>query len=402
MPTRKSITAGEFIALLALLISLTALSIDAMLPALGMIGKTLGVQETNDTQLIVSLFILGMVAGELLFGAVADAYGRRPAILLGLFIYTLGTVLALAANSLTLLLAGRIIQGIGVAGPKIGARALIRDQYEGAAMARVMSLIMMIFILVPMIAPAYGQILLLSFGWRAIFAAFLVQALLLAIWFYFRQAETLPTSQRIPLSLSNIVQNLYRLIQHRQVLGYTLIAGLIFGMQVVYLGTAQTMFADFYQIEREFPLYFALLASAIGLASWINTRLVLHIRLHSIVQFALLGMLTSSVLLAGVGWLYAGIPPLSYFMGLCFILFACLGLLFGNINVLAMQPVKRIAGLGAAFIASFSSLVAVLVALLIGRFYDGTVFTLALGFATVASLSGLLATHIIRQSSQSI
>src|SRR3546814_469878 len=171
-PTKPPLSLPEFVALFSLTTSLTALSIDAMLPALRDIGTALAVAEANDTQLIVGLFILGMVFGEIVFGPLSDAIGRKPAILVGLALFGLGAVVAMEAETLEQILIGRVIQGIGCAGPKIAARALIRDQYEGRAMARILSFIFMVFIIVPMLAPALGQLVLAVADWRAIFLVF--------------------------------------------------------------------------------------------------------------------------------------------------------------------------------------------------------------------------------------
>ena len=197
----KPLRKPEFIALFSLMTALTALSIDLMLPALSEIGTALGVGDRRNTQMIISMFILGMVFGEIVFGPVSDAIGRKRAILIGLAVYALGAVLAMTATTLDQIVAGRIIQGIGAAGPKIGSRALIRDLYKGEAMARIMSIILMIFMIVPMFAPAAGQIVLNVAGWRMLFVAFVLVAILVGAWLAVRQPETLKPEARIPISI---------------------------------------------------------------------------------------------------------------------------------------------------------------------------------------------------------
>lgn len=386
-PPGAARTPLEFIAGVALLTSLTALTIDAILPGLPAIGADFAVADPRRTQLVVSMLILGMVFGELLFGPLADAAGRKPAILTGLGIYLAGAAVAALATSLPMLLAGRILQGIGVAGPKIGARALIRDRFAGDAMARIFSFVMTLFILVPLLAPAYGQLVLALAGWRAIFASFAVLALVAGAWLVLRQSETLAPERRIPLAPATLAGNTGRILRHPRVMAYTLVAGLIFGCQVTYYSTAQAIFDDLYQAGAWFPLFFALLAAGIGAAAFTNGRLVLRLGMHRQTVTALTGMMALSLLLLFAAWLGGGHPPLAVFLVLGFGLFFCVGLVFGNINALAMESLGRVAGLGASLIASVSSLVAVAVAVTVGWFYDESLYSLATGFLGCAALA---------------
>ncbi len=386
-PAKPPLRLPEFVVLFSLTTSLTALSIDAMLPALREMGRSLAVAEANDTQLVVTFFILGMVLGELFFGPLSDAIGRKKAILLGLAIFGLGAVLAMTAATLEQVLLGRIVQGIGCAGPKIASRALIRDQYEGAAMARILSFIFMVFILVPMLAPALGQAVLLVADWRAIFLLFLALAAVVALWLGLRQPETLPPARRIRFSLSAILANGALILRHGKVMAYTFAAGMIFGALLLYLSTAQALFFDLYGIDTTFPLYFAVLALGIGLASFCNSQLVLRFGMQRLAVVALCGIVVFGGGLFAVALRHDGVPPFAAFMTLCFLAFCCNGLLFGNLNAMAMQSLGRVAGLGASLIASLSSLVAVALAVSLGRFYDMTVYPLAAGFVLAGAVS---------------
>jgi len=339
---------------------------------------------------LVSLIIFGMVFGELLFGPLSDALGRKPAILIGLGIYALGTVIAITADSLSVLMVGRIVQGIGVSGPKIGSRALIRDQFQGDAMARIMSFVMMLFILVPMLAPAYGQLVLALADWRGIFVSFLVLALVVAVWLVLRQPETLPVERRIPVSPGNIGRSASRIVSHPKVMAYTIVAGLIFGCQVTYYSIAQALFEDLYQAGALFPVFFALLAAGVGIASFVNGTLVMKLGMHRQTVTALAGMITLSSILIIAAWLGNGTTALPVFLALGFGLFFCVGLLFGNINALAMESLGQIAGIGASLVASLSSLVAVGVSMTVSQFYNETLFPLAGGFLVCASLALVL------------
>ncbi|MDH2436190.1 multidrug effflux MFS transporter [Pokkaliibacter sp. MBI-7] len=390
-PVTPALRLPEFVALFAVMMSLTAMSIDAMLPALPAIGHSLGVEDSKDTQLIISLFILGMGCGEIFFGPLSDAIGRKKAIYIGIGIYCVGAVLALTATSIEQLLLGRIVQGIGVSGPKIASRALIRDQFEGNAMARIMSFIMMVFILTPMIAPAVGQFILLFGEWRSIFLVYLVAAVLAVTWMGIRQPETLLPEHRIPISLRNLYQSARLIISHPKVMAYTLTAGLIFGTLLSYVSTTQSMFQDLYQAGARFPLYFAILALGAGLASMVNGRLVMRLGMQRLTLCALSGILVVGSAFLLLTWYYQGIPPLWMFMSCCFLLFFCHGMLFGNINAMGMQYLGRVAGIGSSLMSSISSWTAVLVAIPIGRMYDHSVTHIPIAYLA----SGLLALLLV-------
>ena len=384
---KSALSLPEFVSLFALMISLTALTIDAMLPAYAAIGESLAVSNPNDTHLIITMLIVGMAVGELFFGPLSDSIGRKKAILIGIAIYCLGTLIAMTADSLNQLLIGRVIQGIGVSGPKIASRALIRDQFSGDAMARIMSFIMMVFILVPMLAPAFGQLILLLTDWRGIFYAFLIHGIVVAVWFSWRQPETLPVSRRMPFSVHHLYRSAITVFMHKQVMAYTLVAGLIFGMQLVYYNSSQAIFQDLYKTGTLFPFYFAVLALGIGVASLTNGKLVMRYGMHFLTKSALAGLIVTSVILLLLSQTYSGVPPFWYFMGLVFLMLFCVGIIFGNINAMAMQFLGHIAGLAASLIASVSSIIAALVSVVVGRFYNDTLIPLAIGFGLSSAIA---------------
>ena len=266
----------EFVVLFGLINSLAALGIDALLPAMRVLEGAMNVTEPNRIQLVVSMFILGAVFGELVAGPLADAYGRKIIVLSGLGIFFAGSIVSMMAVDLDQLLLGRIIQGFGVSGPKIASRAMIRDQFSGDAMARIMSFIFMVFILVPMIAPAIGQWAMNIAGWEAIFIMYLIMAGIGFLWLSIRQGETLLPETRLPLSASTIFRNVGLIIQNKRVMAYTISVGFVFGGIINYLGIAQALFFDIYGIDQQFPLYFAMLAGGIGLSLFANSQLVMH------------------------------------------------------------------------------------------------------------------------------
>ncbi|MGB1238914.1 MAG: multidrug effflux MFS transporter [Pseudomonadales bacterium] len=388
MTTKPALGNSEFICLFAMITSLTALSIDTMLPALPAIAQGFALGDIKDTQLVISALVLGMVGGELIFGPLSDACGRKFAILSGMLVFIVGCLISMFATSYEWMLFGRVIQGLGVSGPKIASRALVRDQYVGAAMARIMSFIMMFFILVPMLAPALGALILSLGDWHAIFLAFICMTLICGVWLAVRQPETLTKERRIPFNLSLLMQNSKRILRHRRVMSYATTAGILFGALLLFIGMSQAIFADIYAIVDDFPLYFAILASGVGLSSFINGKLVMRFGMYKLSVIAFCAMTLFSTALLAVSAAHAGHPPLLWFMGLSFLSFCCVGMLFGNLNAMAMESLGKTAGLGASIIGSASSLVSVFFSVSLGRFYNETSYPLVIGFI-IAGVMGL-------------
>ena len=374
---------GEFVAMMALMTSLVAMSIDSMLPALSDIGAALGVQHENANQLVVTMIFLGLAVGQLLYGPLSDSIGRKPAIYLGYAVFFAGSLLSIFATSFPTMLAGRLLQGLGMAAPRSVSMALIRDRFEGRAMAQVMSFISVVFILVPIIAPSLGQAILLVADWRAIFVALLALALVSLIWFALRQPETLPGARRAPLSAARLARGLREVLTNHAALGYTLMAGLIAGAFQGYLSSAQQIFQFQYGLGTLFPVIFAVNAIALGLASFTNGQLVMRYGMRTLVRLALLTLCGLSVVLAAIAWVSNGQPALGLFMGFLLPTFFCVGILFGNMNALAMEPLGHIAGMGAAVVGSLSTLLATPLGMAIGQAYNGTLTPLVLGFAVL-------------------
>jgi len=379
---------GEFVAMMALMTSLVAMSIDLMLPALGDIGVELGAPNENATQLVVTMVFLGLAIGQLLYGPLSDSIGRKSAIYAGFGVFFIGSLLTIFAFNFPMMLIGRLLQGFGVAGPRAVSMALIRDRFAGRAMARVMSFIMVVFIIVPIIAPALGQVMLLVTPWRALFVALLSLGLIALIWFGARQPETLPVERRAPLAINRIGHALREVLSHRIAFGYTLMAGVVSAILQSYLSLAPQIFQSQYDLGAHFPLFFAANALAIGVASFTNGRLVMRYGMRRLVKTALplLGGLTLTFVV--VALITGGQPPLWVLMIFLMPCFFCLGILFGNMNALAMEPLGHIAGVGAAVVGSLSTLVAIPIGAMIGQAYNGTITPLAVGFA-VSALTAL-------------
>jgi len=380
----KKISPIEYVALVACLIAIGALGTDLMLPALNVIGLAFGVGNENDVHLIITAFFLGMAGGQLIAGPLSDRYGRKPIIHIGYGIFVLGCILSIFAQSWAMMLTGRVLQGFGAAAPRVVTVALVRDEYEGRAMARIMSVVMAVFITVPIIAPALGLALIQVGDWQATFVGLAVLSVSVSLWFHVRQPETLAVQNRRSLLPRDIWAGLIEVFNFRVTLGYTLAAGLIFGMFIGYLGSAQQIFQDTFKAGNLFVVYFAIASLSFGVASLINAKLVMRFGMRRLTGLALVCL---TIISFGF-WLlllnYAGVPSISLFLTWQLSAFFFVGIIFGNINALCLEPLGHLAGLGAAFTGSLSTFISLPLAWFIGNQFDGTVFPLVAGFSLLS------------------
>jgi len=381
---------GEFVALAAMMFSLVALSIDAMLPALPEIGRDLGATDANQNQYVIGVTLLGFSVGQLFYGPLSDSIGRKKPIYLGIFLYLIGCLICVLANSFEVMLAGRLLQGLGVAGPRIVVVAIIRDRFSGNDMARVMSFVMTVFILVPALAPSIGQGILIFGNWRWIFVMFLVQALVALVWFTMRQPETLSPDRRYPISLRRIFRAAGEVIRHRVAFGYTLVAGFMFGAFLGYLTSCQQVFDIVYDRGAQMPLYFAVLAMGLGAASLLNARLVTRFGMTRLSAIAMISFCSLSIVFFVYAQSFDGAPPFLHFMLFCIVDFFFIGILFANMNAAAMEPMGHIAGVAAAVSGFVTSFMSVTLGSFIGQNFDGTVLPLVGGFAVMGCIAGLI------------
>lgn len=388
--SKRELPFREFVIILSLMMSLTALSIDAMLPALPAIGSELGVHNTNDRQLVISILFLGVAFGQLFFGPLSDSVGRKPAMYAGFTIYIAGTLLSALAVTFPLMIFGRLLQGIGVSAPRAITLALVRDRHEGHTMARVMSFIMTIFILVPMLAPALGQAIIFLAGWRAIFLSFIAMALLSVTWFALRMPETLPPERRVPLSPGRITRGIQGIITNRTALGYTVSAGLVGGAFLGYLNSAQQILQEQYALGDLFSVVFATIALSIGLASLANTHLVMRFGTRLLINRALSIIVLLAAVAIAIALPTGGHPPLWFLLAYLMISFFGVGILFGNQNAVAMEPLGHLAGTGAAVVGALSTLIQMPLGTVIGHGYNGTVLPLIIGLGVLAALALLV------------
>lgn len=365
---------GEFVPLAALLMSLVALAIDTMLPALPAIGRDLGAARPNDVQFVVTALFVGLGLGQLLFGPLSDAVGRKPAIHTGIAVFMAGCLVSSFAATFPAMIAGRVLQGFGAAAPRIVTLALVRDQYEGRRMARLMSFVLAVFIFVPTVAPAIGQGILWLSGWRAIFTTFFAIAAIAFAWFAWRQPETLPAARRRRLSARNVGRGVVAVLRIRPALGYTLASGFVFAPFIAYLSSAQQIFQEAYRTGVWFPFWFGFLSLAVGCAALVNGRLVMKHGTRRLSKVAAASVSLVSIAAWTVAFAYQGLPPFALFAAYLFLVFFSVGLLFGNLNALAMGPLGHLAGIGATVVASVSMLIAAPLGGPVGQNFDGTMY----------------------------
>jgi DHA1 family bicyclomycin/chloramphenicol resistance-like MFS transporter len=374
----------EFVALTAALMALTALSIDIMLPALPQIGAALGVTSENDRQLVVILYMVGFAVGQIFVGPLSDHFGRKPVLLSGLAILIVGTLGALLSGSFMALLAARVVQGLGAASARVVAVAVVRDLYSGRQMARVMSFAMMVFIVIPVLAPSAGQVLIQIGDWHLTFFALLAMACATAAWSGLR----LPETGRHALGLERALglrEAFARAIFEPLTLAYGVSSGFMFGCLLAYVASAQQVFVEVFDLGQAFPVAFGAIASAMAVASFLNARLVGRLGMRKVSHTALAAYLAVSLVLVATSAL--GVASLWVFAPLVAASFFLFGLIVPNFNAIAMEPQGHNAGMASSVIGSLSTAIGALAGGLVGRSFDGTVLPIAAGFAACSLIT---------------
>lgn len=375
----------EFVAIIAVMMMANALAIDSMLPALPEMGHALGTTTDNQRQWIITAYLLGFGAAQIVYGPLADRFGRKPVLLVGLGIYTLASLVAMFSGSFDTMLAARVVQGIGAASTRVLAVSIVRDCYSGRKMAQVMSLSFIVFLAVPVVAPTLGQVIMLVAPWRFIFLFLAVFGAAASFWVLSRLPETLHPEDRMPIAPGRVIAAFRFALSNRVAVGYMLAMALILGGLFGFINSAQQVFADTFKAPQLFTSIFAAIAIAMALASMLNAKLVGRFGTRRISHGALLGYIGFAVVHAALA--LSGHENLWSFALLQAGMMFCFGLTGPNFGSMAMEPLGHIAGTASAvqgFVTTFSG---ALIGFFIGQQFDGTTGPLMLGFAACGVLA---------------
>ncbi len=375
----------EFIVLIAALMSLQALGVDAMLPALPAIGKTLHVMSENNTQWIIASYVFGFGTMQLVYGPLADRYGRRPVLLVTMTGFILASIIASVAATFPLLLAARVLQGTMSSSTRVLTTSIVRDCYTGRTMARIMSLAQMLFFIVPVLAPTVGSAILLIGPWRWIFWFLAIFATVVAGWAAIRLPETLAVENRRMISLESLKMAWRQTLTNRFSLGYALASTAMFGSLLGYVNSSQQLFANVFRRPDIFPLAFGITAGSMGAMTFANAQLVERFGTRRLSHMALLVLIAISTIHVAVE--LTGFQTLTNYLILQAMTMACFGLTGSNFSAMAMEPVGHIAGTASSVQGFISTVGGAIIGIIIGQSFDGTTLPVTIGFMTVATIA---------------
>lgn len=384
-PRARAMGERETIAMMALVMALQALAVDAMLPALGDIARELAVPDPNQRQLIIGTFLLASGFASLLPGSLADRYGRRPILLGCIGLYVLFSLGCALVTSFDMMLVMRVLQAIGCGGLAVLPAAIIRDRFSGDQMAKQMSIISVVFLVVPMLAPSIGQVVLLFAGWRWIFVFLAFMGCVMAAWVGIRLPETLHPEYRQPIRLRSIAVNMMGAAVNRPSIGYVLGGALTFGAMIGYVNCSQQLVGEHFGAGPLFPVLFGFSALMMALANFSNSRIVERFGARRVSHTAVFAFIAVSALQTWVSsWPE---QTLWQFLPLMITNMILIGFIGANFSSIALQPFERTAGSASSMQAFLRMVIGSLIGIVVGQAYDGTAHPLALGLLATGVLS---------------
>ncbi|CAN5344807.1 multidrug effflux MFS transporter [soil metagenome] len=379
----------SFVALMAALMAANALAIDSMLPALPQMSEALGIAEANQRQWIITAYLLGFGTAQIVYGTLSDRFGRRPVLLFGLTVYVAASIAAAFAGSFEAMMAARIVQGVGAAATRVLVVSIVRDCYSGRDMARVMSLAMIVFLAVPILAPSVGQAILWFAPWRWIFGVLTIFGALVMLWVVLSLRETQHPEDRKPIEVASVVAAFRTTLTTRLAVGYMLAMAFVLGGLFGFINSAQQVFVDVFHAPEWFTTIFALIALGMAAASLLNSRIVVRLGMRRVSHGALLAYIAltgthAALALSGHEslWTFAAFQAGAMF---------CFGLVAPNFGAMAMDPLGHVAGTASSVQGFVTTVGGALLGFFIGQHFDGTVVPITLGFA----LCGLVALGVV-------
>lgn len=378
MPEEFPIGFKEFVALIAAMMAVNALSIDPMLPALPAIGRSLHIVTENSRQWILTAYFLGLGLGSLFYGSLSDRFGRRPVLLICFAFFLVSTAFCAFAHSFALLLGGRFTAGFFAAASRVIAVSVVRDRFHGDRMASIMSLIFIVFMIVPILAPSFGQIVLYIANWRWIFGALLCVGAGVLLWIALRLPETLRPENRVEIEVRDIADTLRRVVTHRSSIGYMIATGIVIGGLFGFITSVQQIFFDVFHAPGIFPFAFAGMAGSMAVGSFFNSRMVERIGARRLSQGSLIGLVLCAAIHSIFAW--TGLETLFSFIALQAMTMLCFAFTGSNFGAISMEPFARGAGMASSFQACLTTIVSALLGALVGQHFNGTTLPLSLGF----------------------
>lgn len=369
--------AREMTFMMAMVMALTALAVDSMLPALPAIGEGLGVAVANDRQFVISIYLFGIGAGSLFYGPLSDRFGRKGVLVPALFAYVAFAIGCGLANSFPLLLALRFGHGLVSAALGVIVVAVIRDLFSGDAMAKRLSMIFLVFMIVPAIAPTMGAGITLFASWRAIFIVLAAMGVVMILWLR-RLPETLAPADVRPLDVRTMIAGWATVTRHRRAAGYMIASGMMQGALYGYLNSSEQIIADIFHARSWFPLVFACVALGIATANFSNAAIVERFGARRVSQAATLAFMATSI--AQILVALSGAETLWMFTLLMMVNVGLIGFVGSNFGSIAMEDFGHMAGIASSYQSFAKTLLAAAIGALIGQQYDGTTLPLACAF----------------------
>ena len=384
---QAAISKPEFIALIAMMFATIAFSIDAMLPALPEIGHELSPDDLNKAQLVLTSFVLGMGIGTFFTGPLSDAFGRKSVMVAGSALYILAAFVAWMSTTLEVVLIARVVQGVAAAAPRVVGVAVMRDLFVGREMAKMMSLAMMVFTVFPAVAPLIGAGIIAVSGWRGIFLAFILFAIIMVSWMSLRLPETLPPSGRTPFRAPRLVAAMREVLRHPVVRLSILVQSLCLGMLFTMLSMVHQVYEVIFDRAASFPMWFAAIGLFSATASILNAALVERVGMRAMVTWSLIAQAVISFAMLAYGQIVPSGPELFFlFVFWQTSLFFMAGTTIGNLNAIAMEPMGHIAGMAASIMGGLSTVIAAMIAAPIGLMFNGSLVPLALGIGLMSAV----------------